>query len=58
MRSNMMRLAYSFETKYRVIMLNTEKRTEGPVSLPVVKGLVWYTDGSKMQKRTGTRVCG
>lgn len=53
-----MRLAYSFETKYRVIMLNTEKRTEGPVSLPVVKGLVWYTDGSKMQKRTGTRVCG
>jgi hypothetical protein len=40
---------YNFEPKYRVVMLTREEWTKGPGSLPVAKGLVWYTDGSRMQ---------
>jgi hypothetical protein len=47
MGNDIMRLAYNFEPKYRVDMLTREEWTKGPGSLPVVKGLVWYTDGSR-----------
>jgi hypothetical protein len=44
-----MRPAYNFEPKYRVDMLTREEWTKKPGSPPVVKGLVWYTDGSRAQ---------
>jgi hypothetical protein len=44
-----MRPAYNFEPKYRVDMLAREEWTKGPGSLPVVKGRVRYTDGSRTQ---------
>jgi hypothetical protein len=45
---DVMKPAFNFEPKYRVTMLTRKewtKRTETP---PVVKGLIWFTDGSKM----------
>jgi hypothetical protein len=53
-----MRLAYNFEPKYRVTMLTTEDWTKGTGAPPVVKGLVWFTDGSKMQGGTRAGVYG
>jgi len=47
-----------FEPKYRVHMLTTEDWTKGTSAPPVVKGLVWFTDGSKMRGRTGAGVYG
>ena len=49
MGNDIMRPAYNFEPKYRVIMVTREEWTKGPGSPPVVKGLIWYTDGSRMQ---------
>jgi ribonuclease HI len=51
--------AYNFEPKYRVTLLTTEDWTKGTGTPPVVKGLVWYTDGSRIQDgRTGAGVHG
>jgi len=47
---NVMRPAFNFEPKYRVTMLTREERTRGPGTPPVVKGLVRFTDGSKMER--------
>jgi len=41
--------AFNFEPKYRVIVLNREDWTRGTGTSPVVKGLVCFTDGSKME---------
>jgi hypothetical protein len=49
MGNNIMRPAYNFEPKDRVDMLTREEWTKGPGSPPAVKGLVWYTDGSRTQ---------
>jgi hypothetical protein len=52
------RPAFNLEPKYRVTMLTREewtKRTDAP---PAVKGLVWFTDGSKMREGTGVGVYG
>jgi hypothetical protein len=49
MGNDIMRPVYNFEPKYRVDMLTREEWTKGPGSPPVVKGLIWYTDGSRMQ---------
>jgi hypothetical protein len=49
MGNDIMRQAYNFEPKCRVDMLAREEWTKGPGSPPVVKGLIWYTDGSRMQ---------
>jgi hypothetical protein len=43
-----MRPAFYFEPTYRVTMLTKEKCSRGPGTPPIVKGLVWYTDGSRM----------
>jgi hypothetical protein len=48
-----MRPAFNFEPKYRVTMSTREDWIKG-TGTPVVKGLVWFTEGSKM--REGTRV--
>jgi len=39
-------------------MLTREGWTKGTGTLPVVKGLVWFTDGSKMKQGTGVGVYG
>jgi hypothetical protein len=44
---NVMRPAFNYEPKYRVIMLIGEELTRGPGTLPIVKGLVCYTQGSR-----------
>jgi ribonuclease HI len=53
-----MRPAFNFEPKYKVTMLTTEDWTKGGGTPPVVKGLVWFTDGSKMKVGTGAGVYG
>jgi len=44
-----MRSAFNFEPKYKVTMLTREDCTKGTGTPPVVKGLVWFTDGSRMK---------
>ena len=39
-------------------MLAREEWTRSPRTPPVVKGLVWYTDGSRTAEGTGAGVCG
>jgi hypothetical protein len=39
---------FNLEPKNKVTMLTREEWTKG-ISTPVVKGLVWFTDGSKME---------
>jgi hypothetical protein len=59
MGNDIMRPIYNFEIRYKVNMLNREEWTKGPGSPPVVKGLVWYTDGSRTQEgRSGAGVYG
>jgi hypothetical protein len=43
---HVMRPAFNSEPKYRVTVLTREEWTRGPGTPPVVKGLVWFTDGS------------
>jgi len=45
----MMRPAFNFEPKYRVTMLTREDWTKGTGAPPVIKGLIWFTDGSRMK---------
>ena len=52
-----MRPAFNFEPKYRVTMLTREDWTKGTGTSPVVKGLIWFTGGSKMEG-TGAGVYG
>jgi hypothetical protein len=49
MRVDVMRLAYNFEPKYRVELLSREDWTTGMGTPPIVKGHVWFTDGSWME---------
>jgi hypothetical protein len=56
MGNDIMRPAYNFEPKYRVTLLIRKEWSRGPGPPPVVKGLVWYTDGSRMQTAAGARV--
>jgi ribonuclease HI len=51
------RPAFKFEPRYRVTISHTEEWTKGPAAPPEVKGLVWFTDGSKMEG-TGAGVYG
>ena len=51
-----MRPAFNLEPKYRVTMLTREEWTRGPGTPPVVKGVVWFTDGCRMKERTGVGV--
>jgi hypothetical protein len=50
---DVMRPAYNFEPKYRVTMLTRKDWTKGTGTPPVVKGLIWFTDGSEMQGGLG-----
>jgi hypothetical protein len=44
---DVMRPAFNCEPKYRVTMLTGKEWTRGPGTLPIVKGLVCYTEGSR-----------
>jgi len=58
MRVDVMRPAFNLEPKYRVTMLTKEDWTKATGAPPAVKGLVWFTDGSKMREGTGAGVYG
>jgi len=51
-----MKPVLNLEPKYRVTVLTREEWTRGPGTPPVVKGLVWFTDGSRTVKGTGAGV--
>jgi hypothetical protein len=53
-----MKPAYNFEPQYRVTMLTREYWAKGTGAPPTVKGLVWFTDGSKMRDGDRARVYG
>jgi ribonuclease HI len=47
------RPTFNFEPRYRVTIPHSEDWVKGPAAPPEVKGLVWYTDGSKMKGDRG-----
>jgi len=55
---DVMRPAYNFEPQYRGTMLTRESWTKATGAPPAVKGLVWFTDGSKMREGTGAGAYG
>jgi hypothetical protein len=58
MRVDATRPVYNLEPKYRVPMSAREDWTGNPGTPPVVKGLVWFTDGSRTAEGTGAGVYG
>jgi len=54
----LMRLQQSDPFFYGVPMLTREEWTKGTDDHPVVKGLVWFTDGFRMMEETGAGVYG
>jgi ribonuclease HI len=58
MRVDVMKPVFNLEPKYRVTMLARQEWIRGPGTPPAVKGLVWFTDGSKPAEGTGARVYG
>jgi ribonuclease HI len=52
------RPTFNFEPKYTVTISHREDWTKGPGAPPEVKGLVCFTDGSKMKEGTGPGVYG
>jgi len=44
--------AFNLEPQYRVIMLTREDWTKATDAPPGVKGLVWFTDGTRMREGT------
>jgi hypothetical protein len=58
MRVDIMNLVFNLEPKYRVTMLAREEWTRGPGTPPMVKGLVWFMDGSRTAEGTGAGVYG
>jgi len=55
---DIMRTAFNLEPQYRVIMPMREDRTKATDAPPAVKGLVWFTDGSRMREGTSAGVYG
>ena len=54
MEVDVTRAAINLEPKYRVTTLTREERTRGTGTPSVVKGLIWFRDGSRMKEGTGT----
>ena len=55
---DVMRPAFSLEPQYRAITLTREDWTKATGAPPAIKGLIWFTDGSKMREGTGAGVYG
>jgi hypothetical protein len=53
---DVMRPVFNLEPKYRVTMLTRKEWTRGIGTRPIVKGLVWFTDGSRIAEGTGAGV--
>jgi hypothetical protein len=53
-----MRPTFNFEPRYRVTTSHREDWTRGSGAPPAVKGLIWFTDRSKMREGTGAKFCG
>jgi len=56
MRVDIMKQVFNLKPKYMVTMLTREEWTRGPRTLPMVKGLVWFTDASRTAEGTGAGV--
>jgi ribonuclease HI len=56
MRVDFMRLVFNLEPKYRVTVLAGVEWTRDPGTPSMVKGLVWYMDGSRTVEGTGAGV--
>jgi len=55
---DVIRSVFNLEPQYRVIMLTREDWTKATGAPPAVKGLVWFTDGSRMREEPGAGVYG
>ena len=55
---DVMRPVFSLEPQYRVITLIMEDWTKETGAPPAVKGLIWFTDGSRMREGPGGGVYG
>jgi len=55
---NITRPAFNPEPQYGVTMLTREDWTKATGAPPAVKGLVWFTDVSRMREGTGAGVYG
>jgi hypothetical protein len=55
---DVMRPAFNLEPRYRVTILTRENWTKGTGAPPAVKGLVWFTDGSRTGEGAGAGVYG
>jgi hypothetical protein len=53
-----MKPVFNLEPKYRVTMLTREELTSGPGTPPAIKGLVWFSEGSRTEEGTGSWVYG
>jgi hypothetical protein len=53
---NVMRPVFNLEPKYRVTVLTREECTRLPGTPPAVKGLIWFTVGSRTMEGTGHSV--
>jgi len=53
-----MKPTFNLEPKYRVTVLTREEWIRGPGTPSVVKGLIWFTYGSRTIEENGTRVHG
>jgi hypothetical protein len=51
-----MKPVFNLEPKYRVTLLTREDWTRGSGTPPAVKGLIWYTGGSRTVEWTGVGV--
>ena len=58
MRVDIMKLVFNLEPKYRVTMLAREEWTGGSGTTPMIKGLVLFTDGSRIAEGTRAGVYG
>ena len=58
MKVDIMKPVFNLEPKYRVTMLAREEWTRDPGTLSMVKGLIWFTDGSRTAEGTGAGVYG
>jgi len=58
MRVDIMKLVFNLEPKYRVTMLAREEWTGGSGTTPMVKGLILFTDGSRIAEGTRAGVYG
>jgi len=53
---DVMKPVFNLDPKYRITMLSREEQTRGR-GIPVVKGLFWFMDGTRIVVGTGAGVC-